>query len=98
MSASPYKQLEQEFKRLHAFRGALALLRWDAAVMMPRGSADVRGEQLAALETEHHALLTPRPSFPPLAPAQPTTKGPKTCQTANLPERRRHANQRMPPP
>jgi len=27
-------------------------------VMMPRGSADVRGEQLAALETEHHALLT----------------------------------------
>ena len=55
MSASPYKQLEQEFKRLHAFRGALALLRWDAAVMMPRGSADIRGEQLAALETEHHA-------------------------------------------
>ena len=28
------------------------------AVMMPRGSADVRGEQLAALETEYHALLT----------------------------------------
>ncbi len=26
--------------------------------MMPRGSADMRGEQLAALETEHHALLT----------------------------------------
>ncbi|GAH60213.1 unnamed protein product, partial [marine sediment metagenome] len=24
MSASPYKQLEQEFKRLHAFRGALS--------------------------------------------------------------------------
>ena len=58
MAASPYDQLEQEFRRLHAFRGALSLLRWDAAVMMPRGSADVRGEQLAALETEHHALLT----------------------------------------
>jgi carboxypeptidase Taq len=58
MAASPYAQLEQEFRRLHAFRGALSLLRWDAAVMMPRGSADVRGEQLAALETEHHALLT----------------------------------------
>ena len=40
------------------FAAALSLLRWDAAVMMPRGSADVRGEQLAALETEHHALLT----------------------------------------
>src|ERR1044071_10379219 len=58
MSASPYKQLEQEFKRLHAFRGALSLLRWDAAVMMPRGSADIRGEQLAALEPAHHALIT----------------------------------------
>ena len=58
MALSPYEQLEQEFRRLHAFRGALSLLRWDAAVMMPRGSADVRGEQLAALETEHHALLT----------------------------------------
>jgi carboxypeptidase Taq len=58
MALTPYQQLEQEFRRLHAFRGALSLLRWDAAVMMPRGSSDVRGEQLAALETEHHALLT----------------------------------------
>jgi carboxypeptidase Taq len=58
MSTTPYVQLEQEWRRLHAFHGALSLLRWDAAVMMPRGSADVRGEQLAALETEHHALLT----------------------------------------
>ena len=58
MAPSPYQQLEQEFRRLHAFRGAASLLRWDAAVMMPRGSADVRGEQLAALDTECHALLT----------------------------------------
>ena len=26
--------------------------------MMPRGSADVRGEQIAAIQTEQHALLT----------------------------------------
>src|SRR6187401_2291301 len=58
MPSTPYKQLEQEWQRLHAFAGALSLLRWDAAVMMPRGSADVRGEQLAAIETEQHALLT----------------------------------------
>ena len=74
MSASPYKQLEQEFKRLHAFRGALALLRWDAAVMMPRGSADVRGEQLAALETEHHALLTAPRIIRLLDRARPTLR------------------------
>jgi carboxypeptidase Taq len=58
MSLTPYKQLEQEWQRLHAFAGALSLLRWDAAVMMPRGSADVRGEQIAAIGIEHHALLT----------------------------------------
>jgi carboxypeptidase Taq len=58
MALTPYKQLEHEWLRLHAFAGALSLLRWDAAVMMPRGSADVRGEQLAAIETEQHALLT----------------------------------------
>ena len=58
MALSPYQQLEQEFRRLHAFRSAASILRWDSAVMMPRGSSDLRGEQLAALETESHALLT----------------------------------------
>src|ERR1700756_5942687 len=91
MSASPYKQLEQEFKRLHAFRGALALLRWDAAVMMPRGSADVRGEQLAALETEHHALLTAPRITRLLDRAQANTQGLADWQGAN-------PNQMRPPP
>src|ERR1700751_1461896 len=89
MSASPYKQLEQEFKRLHAFRGALSLLRWDAAVMMPRGSADVRGEQLAALETEHHALLTAPRITRLLDRAQANTQGLADWQVANLREMRR---------
>src|SRR3974377_1548539 len=89
MSASPYKQLEQEFKRLHAFRGALALLRWDAAVMMPRGSADVRGEQLAALETEHHALLTAPRITRLLDRAQANAQGLADWQIANLREMRR---------
>jgi carboxypeptidase Taq len=89
MSASPYKQLEQEFKRLHAFRGALALLRWDAAVMMPRGSADTRGEQLAALETEHHALLTAPRITRLLDRAQANTQGLADWQIANLREMRR---------
>src|SRR5215469_5836980 len=89
MSASPYKQLEQEFKRLHAFHGALSLLRWDAAVMMPRGSADVRGEQLAALETEHHALLTAPRITRLLDRAQANTQGLADWQIANLREMRR---------
>lgn len=89
MSASPYKQLELEFKRLHAFRGALSLLRWDAAVMMPRGSANVRGEQLAALETEYHALLTSPRITRLLDRAQANAQGLIDWQIANLHEMRR---------
>ena len=63
MPLSPYQQLEQEFRRLHAFRSAASMLRWDSAVMMPKGSSDLRGEQLAALETESHSLVaSPRVS------------------------------------
>ena len=89
MPASPYQQLEQEFRRLHAFRGALSLLRWDAAVMMPRGSADVRGEQLAALETEYHALLTAPRVTRLLDRAQANSQGLEDWQLANLREMRR---------
>jgi carboxypeptidase Taq len=89
MSATPYQQLEQEWRRLHAFRGALALLRWDTAVMMPRGSADVRGEQLAALETEHHALLTAPKVTRLLDRAQANAQGLDDWQLANLAEMRR---------
>jgi Zn-dependent M32 family carboxypeptidase len=39
MALTPYQQLEQEFRRLHAFRSAASILRWDSAVMMPRGSS-----------------------------------------------------------
>src|ERR1700751_395983 len=89
MSASPYKQLEQEFKRLHAFRGALALLRWDSAVVMPRGSAEARGGQLASLEAEHHALLTATRIARLLDRAQANTQGLADWQIATLREMRR---------
>jgi carboxypeptidase Taq len=84
MAQTPYKQLEQEWKRLHAFRGAMAILRWDAAVMMPRGSADVRGEQLAALETEYHALVTSPKITRLLDRAQANTGGLADWQISNL--------------
>ena len=84
MAASPYQQLEQEWKRLHAFRGALSLLRWDAAVMMPRGSAEIRGEQLAALETECHALLTSPKVTRLLERAQANAGALDAWQLANL--------------
>jgi carboxypeptidase Taq len=89
MSANPYKQLEQEWQRVHAFRGALALLRWDAAVMMPRGSADVRGEQLAAIETEQHALLTSPKVSRLLERAEAASATLSSWERANLREMRR---------
>jgi carboxypeptidase Taq len=88
-TSSPYAQLEQEWRRLHAFHGALALLRWDAAVMMPRGSSEVRGEQLAALETETHALLTAPKITRLLDRAQANAAGLEDWQLANLREMRR---------
>jgi carboxypeptidase Taq len=89
MAASPYQQLEEEFRRLHAFRGALALLRWDSAVMMPRGSADVRGEQLAALETECHAILVAPKVSRLIERANASAATLEDWQVANLREMRR---------
>lgn len=89
MAPSPYQQLEQEFRRLHAFRGAASLLRWDAAVMMPRGSADVRGEQLAALDTECHALLTSPRVSRLIERSQAAESQLEDWQLANLREMRR---------
>jgi len=89
MTAPPYKQLEQEFRRVHAFRGAISLLRWDAAVMMPRGSADIRGEQLAALETEQHQLLTQPKITRLIDRAEANTPALDDWQIANLREMRR---------
>jgi carboxypeptidase Taq len=86
MATTPYKQLEQEWQRLHAFSGALSLLRWDAAVMMPRGSADVRGEQLAAIETEQHALITSPKVSRLLERAKASESELDTWQQANLRE------------
>jgi len=89
MAVSPYQQLEQEWRRLHAFRGALSLLRWDAAVMMPRGAADVRGEQLAALETECHAVLTSPKTTRLLERARANSQSLDDWQQANLREMQR---------
>jgi carboxypeptidase Taq len=89
MPLSPYQQLEQEFRRLHAFRGAASILRWDSAVMMPRGSSDLRGEQLAALETETHSLVTSPRVSRLLDRADANSATLEDWQVANLREMRR---------
>ena len=98
MAASPYQQLEEEFRRLHAFHGALALLRWDSAVMMPRGSAEVRGEQLAALETECHAILVSPKVSRLLDRAHANSQSLEDWQLANLREMRRQRDHALATP
>src|SRR5918994_2061639 len=88
-TATPYQQLEQEFRRLHAFRGVLSILRWDAAVTMPRGSADLRGDQLAALEIESHTLLVSPRISRLLDRADANAQSLAGWQSANLREMRR---------
>lgn len=89
MAKSPYQQLEQEFRRLHAFRSTASLLRWDAAVLMPKGSADLRGDQLAALETECHTILVAPKVSRLLERAEANAQGMEDWQLANLREMRR---------
>lgn len=89
MASTPYHQLESEFRRLHALRAAASLLRWDSAVMMPRGSVELRGEQLAALEMEIHAVLT-APRIPRLLDrAQANAAGLTPWQRTNMQRMRR---------
>jgi carboxypeptidase Taq len=88
-TASPYQQLEQEFRRLHAFRGVLALLRWDAAITMPRASAELRGDQLAAIQLEVHSLLVSPRISRLLDRADASARSLAAWQSANLREMRR---------
>jgi carboxypeptidase Taq len=50
--------LRQHFDRIGAVEGAVAVLHWDAAAMMPRGGAEARADQLATLSVIRHEMLT----------------------------------------
>lgn len=59
MSAT--RQLEDRFRQIAALDAASGILHWDAATMMRDGSAEARGEQLAALaEVAHEKIVDPR--------------------------------------
>jgi carboxypeptidase Taq len=52
-----YAQLEDRFRSLEALKEAAGVLHWDMATMMPRGGAEARGEQLAALDVACHERI-----------------------------------------
>lgn len=53
-----YSALEGRFRRINAISGALGILDWDQATMMPPGGAAARAEQIATLGVLRHELLT----------------------------------------
>ena len=53
-----YKTLEKVFKKLSDINQAQSVLHWDMATYMPQGGAEARTEQLATLNSIHHAILT----------------------------------------
>lgn len=55
---SAYAELEARFAKLSHLGGALALLSWDRAVLMPKGAIDTRAEQIATLQMMAHDILT----------------------------------------
>lgn len=86
---SAYAQLETRFRRLSALSGALAMLEWDQAVMMPAGGAEARADQMATLGLLRHESLT-APEMGELLAAADGIKGElDPWQQANLREMRR---------
>ena len=65
-----YAALEDRFRRIAGVDGALAILDWDTAVMMPKKAAAERGEQLATLKRLSHELLTHAETGEQLAAAE----------------------------
>jgi carboxypeptidase Taq len=84
-----YQQLETRFRRIGAIEGAVSVLHWDAAAMMPTGGAAARTEQLAALRGIAHEHLTMPEIGDLLAEAESERGALNEWQRANLREMRR---------
>jgi carboxypeptidase Taq len=84
-----YRQLEARFRRIGSIEGAVSMLHWDAAAMMPAGGAVARAEQLAALRGIAHQHLTMPEVGDLLTEAESESGALDQWQRANLREMRR---------
>jgi carboxypeptidase Taq len=84
-----YCQLEALFRRIGAIEGAISMLHWDAAAMMPAGGAAARAEQLATLRVISHKHLTAPEIADLVAEAETESDALDEWQRANLREMRR---------
>lgn len=84
-----YKALEQQFRRIAAVNGALAMLGWDQSTMMPEGGARARAEQMATLSVLRHEWITDPRLGELLVEAEAQKKQLNVWQKANLREMQR---------
>jgi len=56
-TVSAYHRLRDRFRRIALIEETSSILHWDTSVTMPRGSAEARAEQMAALAAVVHSLL-----------------------------------------
>lgn len=87
-SSTAYKDLETLFERLATLGEAMSVLHWDGAVMMPKGGATARGEQLSTLSVYMHEFLTAN-STEALLDAAEQAPPEDAWENANLREMRR---------
>ncbi len=84
--ARAYADLEAQERRASAISGALAILHWDKAVIMPSGGADARAAQMAELNLILHEIRTDPVRGDLIAEAENGAGGLDEWQRANLAE------------
>ena len=93
--SSPYASLEAHFGRIGRLEGAVEMLYWDMAAMMPPGGANTRAEQLATLCVLGHELGTDPRLSDWLDAAEAEADALDHWQRANLVEMRRNHTHAM---
>lgn len=86
--STAYETLEKRFRTIALLEDAQGILHWDATTQMPDGSAEARGEQMAALSAQCHQLLTD-PAVAEWLERATTNTSLNVWQSANLREMRR---------
>ena len=80
-----YKKLEAHLRQIGALNQAAEMLYWDMSTMMPAGGEEARSEQLTALNTLCHGMLT-APEVSDLLDSAEIDKNLDNWQQANLKE------------
>ena len=84
-SKTPYQQLEARMAKISAINGAGEVLHWDMSTMMPSGGYQARTEQLAALNTVTHNMISAN-DMPDLLDAAEADTSLDVWQQTNLKE------------